>query len=45
LGIIGAGPPPSLEIFVAGKDMLDLIVATGAYMEKIREDKDSKGGD
>ena len=45
LGIIEAGRPPSLEIFAIGKDMVDLIVVRGVYMEKVREDRDSKGGD
>ena len=42
-GIIGAARPPSLEIFAAGKDMVDLIVVTGVYMEKLRQDKDPNG--
>ena len=45
MGIIGAGRPPSLEIFAIRKDMVNLIVVTGVYMEKVREDRDSKGGD
>ena len=36
LGIIGKSRPASLEIYAAGKDMADLIVVTGAYMEKRR---------
>ena len=40
LGIIGASRPASLEIFGAGKDMVDLIVVTGVYMEKLRKDKE-----
>lgn len=40
LGIIGAAQPASLEIFMAGKDMVDLIVVTGVYMEKLRKDKE-----
>ncbi|KIM49873.1 hypothetical protein M413DRAFT_439002 [Hebeloma cylindrosporum] len=41
LGIIGAARPASLEIFTAGKDMVDLIVVTGVYMEKLRKDKET----
>jgi len=43
-GIIGAARPPLLEIFAAGKDMVDLIVVTGVYMEKLRQDQDPNGG-
>ena len=48
LRIIGATQPASLEIFAAGKDMVDLIVVTGVYMEKLRKEKEraanSSGG-
>ena len=37
---IGATRPASLEIFAAGKDMVDLIVVTGVYMEKVRKEKE-----
>ena len=40
LGIIGEARPASLEIFEAGKEMIDLIVVTGVYMEKLRKDKE-----
>jgi len=40
LGIIGAARPASLEIFTAGKDMVDLIVVTGVYVEKLRKAKE-----
>ena len=43
LGIIGRAQPASLEIFGVGKDMVDLIVVTGAYMEKLRKDKERAG--
>ena len=43
-GIIGKARPASLEIFAAGKDMVDLIVVTGAYMERLREDKENPEG-
>ena len=36
LGIIGKSCPASLEIYATGKDMVDLIVVTGVYMEKER---------
>ena len=39
-GIIGKARPASLEIFEAGKGMVDLIVVTGVYMEKLRKDKE-----
>ena len=39
-GIIGEARPASLEIFKAGKEMIDLIVVTGVYMEKLRKDKE-----
>ena len=39
LGIIGKPSPASLEIYAAGKDMVDFIVVTGVYMEKRRRDK------
>lgn len=45
LGIIRAGQPPSQEIFTARKDMVDLIVVMSMYMEKVQEDKNSKGGE
>ena len=38
LGIIGKSSPASLEIYAAGKDMVDFIVVTGVYMEKRRRD-------
>ena len=37
LGIIGDAGPASLEIFPAGKDMIDLIVVTGVYLEKLND--------
>jgi len=40
LGIIGKARPASLEIFAAGKDMVDLVVVTGVYMEKRRKEKE-----
>ena len=40
LGIIGKARPASLEIFAGGKDMVDLIVVTGVYMEKRRKEKE-----
>jgi hypothetical protein len=40
LGVIGDAQPASLEIFSAGKDMVDLIVVTGAYMEKVRKNRE-----
>jgi len=40
LSTVGDDPPVSLEIFAAGKDMVDLIVVTGAYMEKVRKSKE-----
>ena len=42
-GIVGEARPASLEIFEAGKEMVDLIVVTGAYMEKLRKDKALRG--
>ena len=39
-GIIGDARPASLEIFTAGKDMVDLIVVTGVYVEKLRKAKE-----
>jgi len=39
-GIIGKARPASLEIFEAGKEMVDFIVVTGVYMEKLRKDKE-----
>ena len=42
-GIIGEARPASLEIFEAGKEMVDLIFVTGAYMEKLRKDKALRG--
>ncbi|KIM49872.1 hypothetical protein M413DRAFT_439000 [Hebeloma cylindrosporum] len=41
LGIIRATRPASLEIFPTGTDIVDLIVITGAYMEKLRYEKNS----
>jgi len=40
LGIIGDARPASLEIFTAGQDMVDLIVVTGVYVEKLRKAKE-----
>ena len=40
LGVIGDEPAVSLEIFAPGKDMVDLIVVTGVYMERVRRDKE-----
>ncbi|KIM49884.1 hypothetical protein M413DRAFT_439018 [Hebeloma cylindrosporum] len=40
VGIIGKARPASLEIFEAGRDMIDLIVVTGVYMAKLRKDKE-----
>lgn len=48
LGIIRKLRPASLEIYAAGKNMVDLIVVTGVYMEKRRREKEkaahSSGG-
>ena len=33
-------PPNSLEIYAAGKDMVDLIVVTGVYIEKLRRERE-----
>lgn len=40
LGVKGDEPAVSLEIFAAGKDIVDLIVVTGTYVEKRRKDKE-----
>lgn len=40
LCLIGNSRPASLEIFASGKDMVDLIVVTGVYMEKLRRHKE-----
>ncbi|KIM49883.1 hypothetical protein M413DRAFT_59206, partial [Hebeloma cylindrosporum] len=39
-GIVGHAPAASLEIFAAGKDIVDLIVVTGVYMERMRKDRE-----
>lgn len=48
LRIIGAAQPASLEIFEAGRDMVDLIVVTGVYMKTLQKHKkralNSSGG-
>ena len=33
-------PPATLEIYTAGKDMVDLIVVTGVYIEKLRRERE-----
>ena len=40
LAINGKSRPASLEIYAAGKDMVDIIVVTGVYMEKRRREKE-----
>ena len=39
-GIMSNSPPNSLEIYAAGKDMVDLIVVTGVYIEKLRRERE-----
>ena len=34
--------PPSLEIFPEGEHMVDLIVVTFVYIEKLRTDRDDQ---
>ena len=33
-------PANTLEIYEAGKDMVDLIVVTGVYIEKLRRERE-----
>ncbi|KAF9463414.1 hypothetical protein BDZ94DRAFT_1258736 [Collybia nuda] len=40
LGIIGKARPASLEIFEAGEHMIETILVTFIYIEKIRKDKE-----
>lgn len=40
--MIGNPRPASLEIRPAGKDMIDLIVVTGVYMEKKRSERNER---
>ncbi|KAJ3520941.1 hypothetical protein NMY22_g12524 [Coprinellus aureogranulatus] len=40
LGIVGTARPATLEIFPAGEHMVDLIVVTLVYIEKLRRDRD-----
>jgi hypothetical protein len=40
LSMIGGARPASLEIFTAGKDMVNLIVVTGVYVAKLRKAKE-----
>lgn len=40
LGIFGKAKPASLEIFLAGEDIVETIVITFIYIEKLRRDKE-----
>ena len=42
IGVVREARPPSLEILQEGEHMVDLIVVTFVYIEKLRTDRDDQ---